>query len=148
MENRTKPHIVKEINIKYLLDEEIEYFKLFASKKAIELEYKANDTLFNIDEESFKRLTNNLISNALKYTKKNGKVSILLSNNKLTISDNGCGIAKDDIKNIYNRFYRANNTTGGFGIGLNIVNTICKEFNIKIDIKSQIGEGTKFELIF
>ena len=66
----------------------------------------------------------------------------------LKISDSGMGIAKEKLKDIYNRYYRATNEQGGFGIGLNIVNHLCSIYKIKIMVESQIDEGTTFTLIF
>uniref|UniRef100_UPI00404879D2 sensor histidine kinase n=1 Tax=Aliarcobacter sp. TaxID=2321116 RepID=UPI00404879D2 len=58
------------------------------------------------------------------------------------------GIADEKIKNIFNRYYRATSQQGGFGIGLSIVNKICKLYNIKIAVKSKLDEGTVFILTF
>ena len=50
------------------------------------------------------------------------------------------------IKDIFNRYYRATNQSGGFGLGLNIVNMICKTYNIKIDVQSSENIGSTFTL--
>ena len=57
-------------------------------------------------------------------------------------------MSKDKIKDIFNRYYRGTNQSGGFGLGLNIVNMICKTYNIKIDVESIEYNGTKFILNF
>ena len=71
-----------------------------------------------------------------------------MQNRELIIKDSGIGISKDKIKDIFNRYYRATNEQGGFGIGLNIVNDICSFYKIKIIVESQINKGTTFSLTF
>lgn len=98
----------------------------------------------------------NIISNAIKYTKKDGAVSILLSkqNEKIIckISDNGIGIAKEDLEAIFNPFFRSNSTDHpeikGTGLGLSIVKRITELLNIKFKIESEIGAGTTVILSF
>jgi len=136
------------IDLKPMLDEQIDYFKEFASRKKITFEYEANPTTFTIDEDSFTRLTNNLISNAIKYTNVNGKIKITLKDSTLTIEDDGIGIEEKKLKEIFTRFYRATSQNGGFGIGLNIVSSICQAYKIQIDVSSKLKEGTTFTLDF
>lgn len=73
-------------------------------------------------------------------------MTIILKNNKLIVKDSGIGIDKKNLKDIFKRFYRANDVQGGFGIGLNIVYTICKEYNIDVDVDSTQNVGTTFTL--
>ncbi len=136
------------MDLKPMLDEQIEYFREFASRKKITFEYESQSTLFKIEEDSFTRLTNNLISNAIKYTNINGTIKITLEEGLLKIEDDGIGIEEKKLKQIFNRFYRATSQNGGFGIGLNIVSSICHSYKIKIRVASQINEGTTFTLDF
>ena len=75
-----------------------------------------------------------------------GKIDISLKDNELKISDNGIGIFDEKIKDIYKRYYRATTEQGGFGIGLNIVSLIAKEYNFKIEVDSKIDIGTKVKI--
>ena len=86
--------------------------------------------------------------NAIKYNKIEGKIEIILRKNELIIKDSGIGISKEKIKDIFNRYYRGTNQTGGFGLGLNIVNMICKTYNIKIEVESTENIETTFILKF
>jgi two-component system OmpR family sensor kinase len=138
----------KPIELSAILDEQITYFQLFASKKSILLEYEVYPCTFCIDKESFIRICNNLIANAIKYTPANKKVSVFLKQNHLIIKDEGIGIKKENLSKVFKRFYKDNNTVGGFGIGLNIVSTICKKYDIPIKIKSILNQGTTIELDF
>jgi two-component system OmpR family sensor kinase len=136
----------KVLKIDEILNEQIEYFTTLASKKRVEITTDIESTSFFIDKESFIRLSNNLISNAIKYNKIGGSVDIILKNNQFIVSDTGTGIDKKNLKDIFKRFYRANSVQGGFGIGLNIVYTICKEHNIDINVDSTQNKGTTFTL--
>ena len=147
-EDNQKTKVINELSLKDIIEEQLKYFEILASKKKISLTTNLVDFKYKINEDDFLRVFNNLVSNAIKYNKMNGKLEIILSNNILTIKDTGIGIEKEKISNIFNRYYRATSEQGGFGIGLNIVNKICKNYNIKIDVESKLNEGTTFTLIF
>jgi two-component system OmpR family sensor kinase len=139
---------IQEFNLKDLINEQMEYLELIASKKKITINQNIEDFRYKIDKDDFIRIFNNLISNAIKYNKIAGTIDISFEKNSLKISDSGMGIAKEKLKDIYNRYYRATNEQGGFGIGLNIVNHLCTVYKIKILVESQIDEGTTFTLTF
>ena len=98
----------------------------------------------------------NIISNALKYSNKNGKILISIFKEKekiiCTISDQGIGIANEDLQSILNPFFRSNATDHpeikGTGLGLSIVKRISELLEIKFKITSKIGEGTTVILSF
>ena len=148
LEDRDRIKNIQEFNLKDLIDEQLEYLELLSSKKRITLIKHIEDTMYKINKDDFIRIFNNLISNAIKYNKIGGTIEISLQNNILKISDTGIGIEKNKLEDIYNRYYRATQEQGGFGIGLNIVNKICKIYNIKINVESQINKGTSFTLLF
>ena len=143
-----KENRVLSQNISNLLEQELQYHKELAHKKNIIISHHIEKTFFKIEKECFERIINNLITNAIKYTKRKGHISITLKNNLLIIEDTGIGISKDNLKRIFERYYRIKNSTGGFGIGLDIVYSICKNYNIKIDVHSKINKGTTFFLQF
>ena len=139
---------LKEIDIKDIINEQLQLLEGYAKSKKIDIEKNLDSFIFNIDEESSKRLINNLLSNALKYSKPNTTIKIILENNQVSIEDQGVGIEKKYLKNIKNRYVRVNSSEGGFGIGLDIVNSICKEYNIQFIIQSQKDKGTIVRLLF
>jgi len=132
------------LNLKEVISKELEYFELLASKKNIKITFDTDDININIDNEDFSRIFGNVVSNAIKYNNRGGKITVTLKNNKLLIKDNGIGIDTKVQKNIFNRYYRATTQDGGFGLGLNIVNKICKEYGIQIDVNSKLKIGTTF----
>jgi two-component system OmpR family sensor kinase len=146
---QAQPKVIEELYLNDILKEELTYLTLLAEKKKIEMNVYYKDKIyFKIDKESFVRLIHNLISNAIKYNTIGGKIEIRLNNNMITIKDTGIGIPKEHQKGVYERFYRATHQVGGFGLGLNIVHKVCKEYGIKIEFESQVNEGTTFWLKF
>lgn len=128
---------------------ELNYLTLLAEKRQVTIEIiEKSEIYFMIDSESFIRLIHNLITNAIKYNRADGTITILFETNRLTVRDTGVGIPKSKQQEIYQRFYRATDQTGGFGLGLNIVNKICTRYDIGIELESEVGKGTTFILTF
>ena len=148
LQNKQNKNTLEIVDLKNLIIEQLEYFTPLASKKSIDIKLQLEPFEYKINKDDFKRLFNNLISNAIKYNKIAGTIEITLKNNELIIKDTGIGISKDKLKDIYKRYYRATNEQGGFGIGLSIVNQICNNYNIKIEVNSQLKQGTTFTLKF
>lgn len=105
---------------------------------------KQNDLLKNTNHELLMRILDNILSNAAKYNKPHGKVTVTISNALLTIEDTGKGI--EDVHKVLQRYYKEQDR--GIGIGLHIVNKLCNELNIGMTIQSQIDRGTKIVLNF
>lgn len=137
-----------KIDLSKVIKEEIINFEPMIARKRLKINLNIEEFFYEINKDDFIRLFNNLFSNAIKYNKTDGNIDIILQNRELIIKDSGIGISKDKIKDIFNRYYRATNQSGGFGLGLNIVNMICKTYNIKIDIQSLENIETTFTLKF
>lgn len=109
--------------------------------------------LFNYD--GIERALTNLLSNAIKYSPENGEIKVNLRKNEtdieLTVTDQGCGIAPEHQKKIFDRFYRVENnihTVKGTGLGLHLVKTTIEKYhNGKIFVNSEIGKGSTFGII-
>ena len=109
--------------------------------------------LFNYD--GIERALTNLLSNAIKYSPDNGKINVLLKNDGnniiITVTDQGCGIAPEHQKKIFDRFYRVENnihTIKGTGLGLHLVKqTIEKYHNGKVFVQSETGKGSTFGFV-
>ena len=144
-----KERVVEELFLNEIIKEELTYLTLLAEKRKVSLTLVEEDEIyFKIDKESFVRLFHNLVTNAIKYNKIGGKIEVKLLKNRLIISDTGVGIAKKKQSAIYERFYRATEQVGGFGLGLNIVHKVCTAYGIGIEFESKEGEGTVFVLGF
>ena len=135
-----------KIDLSKVIKEEIINFEPMIARKRLKINLNIEEFFYEINKDDFIRLFNNLFSNAIKYNKTDGNIDIILQNSELIIKDSGIGISKDKIKDIFNRYYRATNQSGGFGLGLNIVNMICKTYNIKIDVQSLENIGSTFTL--
>jgi signal transduction histidine kinase len=90
--------------------------------------------------------------NAIKYSPKNGVITIKFEDKKLSISDTGRGIPKADLPHLFERFYRADRSrsrkTGGLGIGLAIVKEVMEAHGGHVNVKSKVGKGTTFSCHF
>lgn len=120
---------------------------------SINKEENIPDFLFNYD--GIERALTNLLSNAIKYSPDNGEIKVALKkdgdNAVITVSDQGCGIAPEHQKKIFDRFYRVENnihTIKGTGLGLHLVKqTIEKYHKGKVFIQSEVGKGATFGLV-
>ncbi|MCT7645501.1 sensor histidine kinase [Aliarcobacter butzleri] len=140
--------VAEELELSKIIKEQIDSFEPIFSRKKLKIRIELEDTLYKMNKDDFIRLFNNLFSNAIKYNKINGDIEVLLKDKKLSIKDSGIGIDKNKIKDIFKRYYRATNQSGGFGLGLNIVNMICQTYKIKIEVESIENQGTTFIIYF
>ena len=124
----------------------------------ISLNLEASNDVIYVDEMQFNNIINNLIENALKYKKENVapvlKVTTRdISKNRLaiTVRDNGIGIKKDDLKHIFERFYRVptgnRHDVKGFGLGLAYVKKMMSLFQGEVSAESEFGKWTELKLI-
>ena len=139
----------EEFDLAELIQESVEYFKEIAGSKNIIIETTLHKYIVDMDRNSIKKLINNLIANAIKYSYRDKKIKISLKSNLLTIKDEGIGIAKKDQKKIFKRYKRLQKQeASGFGIGLDIVMGICRNNNIDIELDSEPEKGSTFILTF
>ncbi len=137
----------ERMDISKLLKDRCEYFSIIAKSKKIEFILDIQDGVYlDIDKNKMIKLIDNLISNAIKYNKIKGKIKIVLREGSIIVEDTGIGISEDKLNEIFDRYKRFNTSSGGFGIGLNIVWMIAKEYNLKIKVDSKVGKYTKVEI--
>ncbi len=136
------------IDVKEVVLERIKYMDTLIHFKQLKVVCNLQNKIINIDKRKLILLIDNLISNAIKFSKRNGKIKINLTEEYLSVKDNGLGISKEDQKNIFKRFKSSNSLDGGFGVGLDIVSQICKEYHIKILLDSESSKGSEFKLIW
>jgi len=131
-----------------IVKERIEFIKELIDSKRLHIELNLEATKIFMPKSSVYRLIDNLISNAIKYSDVGDTITVTLKNNILAVKDTGIGIDDKMQEDIFRRYYRANDERGGFGIGLNIVLSICKKYKIKLGLDSKKGEGSTFKLTF
>ena len=137
--------------------EVIESQSILAVKKGVVLETEVNeDTPLVLGaKDALNQLAINLISNAIKFTEPGGKIFIRLKtaskHSILEVEDTGLGIPEADIPKIFDKFFRVNRAKRedpGTGIGLAIVKEIVDLHGATIDVKSKVGKGTIFRIVF
>lgn len=113
---------------------------------AIAFEADEDIAIVNGDKNRLRQVFINIIDNAIKYSSSGGTVTITTEKDSehivIFIEDTGCGISKTDLPKIKNRFYKANNTVRGSGIGLAVADEIVKMHGGSLDISSELGKGT------
>jgi two-component system phosphate regulon sensor histidine kinase PhoR len=147
---------LNEISINSLISDIIGNFSLKVTSKGgkITSKLKATSDMALIDEVHFTNVIFNLMDNALKYSDKSLLLTIETWNEKenllISIEDNGIGISKDDLKRIFEKFYRVStgnlHNVKGFGLGLAYVKKIVTEHKGSIKVESEINIGTKFTI--
>lgn len=144
-------------DFKVLIDEVLDEMASIIGEKNpkidIDLKLKSKDNYISVDKDKIKILLKNLIENALIYNNKefvNLQIKVEESNEHLRISikDNGIGIPEQELKNIFNRFYRVDkartSNLGGTGLGLSLVNEIVELYSGAINVISKENEGSEF----
>jgi signal transduction histidine kinase len=145
-----------EMDVHGVIEKAVENFTLQIGNRdgMITTDFKATRTLVYIDEIHFLNSISNLIDNAIKYSKDEPDIKVSTWNNKkgivITIEDKGIGISKENLKRIFDKFFRVHSgnvhNVKGFGLGLSYVKKIIDEHNGSIKAESQVNKGTKFTL--
>lgn len=137
----------EELNLSNILKQRVDFFKSIADMKKVEFKlYIKDDITIVCDVKKISKLIDNLLSNAIKYNKISGQIKVILTKNSLMIEDTGKGISKENLNRLFERYSRFDKSVGGFGIGLNIVSLITKEYNFKIEVESEVDIGTKVKI--
>lgn len=142
-------------DMKQFLEPVIESFMPLFEKSGINFSSELEaDIMCEIDTNKFRNVIDNLLSNAQRYTNSGGSVKIRLHSVKdkalIDVSDTGIGIAEKDLPNIFERFYRTDESrtriTGGSGVGLAIVKASVTAHGGRITVASQKGKGSTFTI--
>jgi signal transduction histidine kinase len=145
----------EEIEPQMLFNEIVEEIGHRLEEKNIQIDIRLshNKHLSHINHDLLFQLFYNLINNAIKFNKENGRIQIsdLLEKGyySIQVSDSGQGIKAEDIPHVFDRSKKtghAENT--GYGLGLATVKSIANYLNLKVQVNSILGEGTTFKVIF
>ena len=145
-----------QLNLKNIVVAIVDSLMIEADKKNVKFKLSLNDCSISGNYDSIYSLIFNLVDNAIKYNKTNGKITIKLqevSNNViLSVKDTGIGIPEEDLDRIFERFYRVDKSrskdSGGTGLGLAIVKHSLIVNNATIKVESELKKGSTFTVTF
>ncbi len=157
LENQKQFLRIENLNLNEIVNEVINHFSEELQKQKVKISFDSIPANYvNTDKYLLTIVINNLISNAVKYSKLNDTISITIdskdSNTSLKIIDHGIGIAKEEVEKVFNAFYKTNYTVNhpeidGIGLGLSIAKRLCDVLNVELVLTSEENQGTEVTLI-
>lgn len=139
----------ENIRLDLLIHESVEFFSDISVTKNIVIETFLEECEILMDKTKAQKVVNNLISNAVKYSKKDSKIVVSLKKEGLfSVEDFGIGISKREQEEIFKRYKRGLNNEGGFGLGLDIVKRVCNDYSLDLFFKSKTDKGSTFFVDF
>lgn len=143
----------QQVHLHEVIQPLVESQRIIAAEKGVSIDYVPTRLTLQTDRKMISRIVQNLISNAVRYTE-HGKILIGVRRNKqgaqLHVIDTGCGIPSDQKDKIFKEFHQVEQAgeNPGLGLGLAIVERMCRLLNIPISLMSEVGHGTTFSLTF
>ncbi|HPI38961.1 MAG TPA: ATP-binding protein [Ignavibacteriaceae bacterium] len=156
LEMKTNVREIKELDVKEIIQDVINLFQFEIEKKKLKVDFIITEPVMklNADQTEIQRLVTNLVSNAIKYNREEGKIDVNLacSSNYLVIKvkDSGIGLKEQEKNKLFSEFFRAKNehtkNIHGTGLGLSLVKKIVDSYSGKIEVESEYGKGTEFSV--
>ena len=145
---------VESFDLKILIEEILESLAYMNTDNVIDISLEASgNTMFSTDKTRLQVILNNVISNSFRYFKPyindpyiKIKVSVVGQKAVIVVQDNGIGIKRDQLKKIFDMFYRATETSSGSGLGLYIAKESADKIEGKIGVESTYEQGTTFTI--
>lgn len=147
---------MEKIDLSQIVGNCVNTFKVMAEGKGLQLEKDVKTSPINVlgDSDRLSQVFSNLLSNAIKYTKQ-GRVRISTGIKgkfaSVAVEDTGLGMSSEDMKIVFSRFFRAEDSyvrkTTGSGLGLSIAKATIERHDGDIKVESKLGEGSRFEII-
>jgi signal transduction histidine kinase len=150
-ENIINASAKERLNFSQFVKKSVDYFDDIAVLKDITLKTDIQEDIFiDFVPTKLQKLIDNNLSNAVKYSNEESAVEISLyeKENCMVLRFKDYGIGMKNPEQIFSRYYREDETQGGFGIGLNLVKKIIEDEGIVVKIDSKLGEGSTFEYTF
>lgn len=137
-----------EISAQELFAKVLQNVMMISDLKNVKIEVESDDIVFIGDFKWEAQALTNIVKNCIEHSSEDGIIKIKFNDNKLfneiVIEDNGLGIDDDNLKHIFERFYKVNESDNGFGIGLNLAKMIIEHDDGVIKVNSKVGVGTTF----
>ncbi len=156
LESGSTPFEFEDVDVSDLIDELVVSQQALFEVNEMTLTYQCDEHVHAVvDGDKLRQATVNLISNAVRYSDAEGAVRVRVCRTDddmvaISVSDDGIGIAPDDVQRVFSRFWRADaareQTSGGLGIGLSVVKEIIERHHGHVDVESRLGVGTTFTL--
>lgn len=124
--------------------ENIEQFQYHRPNRHIEVDLESCQV--KLDRIGFSKVILNLLDNAAKYTQEEAPIGIRIQNSQLTVWDQGRGMDEMERLKVYERFFQADKSSEGYGVGLAYVGWFCSEHTIPIHLRSKPHQGSEFTL--
>lgn len=140
-----KKEIQSDVREKFYLDELVAHVVQKQKEMAdgVDIFYNVSHVELFADKHGLAKVISNLVHNALKYNQNHNALHIFQDQNTLIIQDQGIGMNEAELFLAFNRYYQADATKEGYGIGLSLVKAYCDEFKIVMRINSQKNKGTE-----
>jgi two-component system phosphate regulon sensor histidine kinase PhoR len=155
-ESRARPIAWQVVQVDRVVDEAMAALAPQAAQKGLDLDIVSKTpTQVVTDPEYLRRIVENILDNAVKYTPSGGRVVVTLGRDdggaaSIEVRDTGPGIAAEHLPRIFERFYRVDQARsrelGGTGLGLAIVKHLAERLGAAVDLRSQIGAGSTFTI--
>ena len=147
---------MEELDLYELAEKCVSMLQINAEKQNVTLMLTGKSTRMMANREMMEELLYNLVSNAIRYNRPYGNVVVSVNREEeqvhLTVEDTGIGISQADQERVFERFYRVDKSrsksTGGTGLGLAIVKHVVQCHGAKLNMQSQLGSGTRIDVIF
>lgn len=144
--------IIRDASVSELLSQVEALAQPIMHKYGTELEIHAAEISIPVDSDLICSAIINLIENSAKASKPGQRITLTIQKNSIIVSDQGCGIAPQDIDKITDPFYMGDpsrsKVNGGYGLGLALVKQIASVHDAKLNIQSDPGQGTEIALVF
>ncbi len=156
LDNADRPRDVRRLKLEEICGEAVKRLEVQAAEMDVTVKIEGAAEC-NADENDMYTMISNVLSNAIKYNKRGGSVTIRLTPEgdgaKLEVEDTGIGIAPEHVSRIFERFFkvdtaRTRSKALSTGLGLSIVKQLADRYGAKIDVKSEVGKGTCVTLTF
>ena len=147
---------IRPSHVHPLIEQVVDNIRLQLEKNGGEISYEpgASRDLVEVDQEHFLNVLYNLTDNAIKYSPGSPHITLMTENRRgnlrISVEDQGMGIRQEDQQRIFHKFFRVStgniHNVKGFGLGLSYVKTMVQEFGGDIQVHSQYGKGSRFEI--
>lgn len=142
----------EKIVVREIVDREIQSARIYLENKPVKVEVIERHPLqINGPRKVVAIVLGNLVRNAALYTNQ-GSVQVIIKTHSVEVADTGIGMTEEQVKKIFQPFYRAEHgdktKRKGYGVGLTIVKRLSNRFNWKVNVQSRIHEGTSIEVVF